>query len=108
MKRLIKILLFVVAVAVLLGCSEPESNNLDIYLEEISIQREVSVDFWVPRILNGEGDHVITWVSSNEEKLTIGNIVTIAGLQYYMVEVNQDDENHKVKLTARVEMLDGM
>ena len=40
----------------------------------LDVQDEVSYDFYVPRILNGENDHIITWKSSNEEVVKIGNI----------------------------------
>jgi len=107
MKKYIKLLLLVIVITLLVGCEQAGNPNLDLYLEKITIQNEVSTDFYLPRILNGEGDHIITWESSNEEIVTIGNITTITGLEYYIAEVNKDDKNHNVNLKSHKDMLDG-
>lgn len=107
MKKTFEIILFLLLIVAFSGCEKKKENNLQIYLEKLQVQNEASYDFYVPRILNGEGDHIITWESSNTKILEIGNIISITGLQYYVVEVNKLEESIDVKLTANIEMKNG-
>lgn len=107
MKKISKIILIIFSLVLLIGCENSQVNKVDLYLSQIEVPKEVSYDFYLPRILNGEGDHIISWESEDEECLKISNITSITGLQYYLVKVVQEEKDKIISLKAFVECIDG-
>lgn len=110
MKRITKSLLITLLILFIFGCET--KNNIIIekmneYIGMLSVNQEITGDFYLPRELNGEGDHIITWSSSNEELVSIGNIIRITGIHHYLVDVNLGDKDYEILLKAKIEMKDG-
>ena len=110
MKKIIIYILLITITFFSFGCSERSeyTEKLNKYIEELSISNEVSSNFYLPRELNGEKDHVITWTSSNEDVISIDNIKSITGLYHYLAIVKQGEKDYTVTLTAVVDMIDGI
>lgn len=106
MKKFLQ-LMIVILMFFIVGCNTPEPSNLNIYLEQLEVQEATNSNFYLPRVLNSEEDHVITWKSSNEEVLTIGNIMSIVGIDHYFIEVVRGEEDVTVNLTATIDMING-
>ena len=106
MKKLLQ-LMIVILMFFIVGCNTPEPSNLNIYLEQLEVQEATYANFYLPRVLNSENDHIITWKSSNEEVLAIGNIMSITGIEHYFVEVVRGEEDVTVNLTATIDMING-
>ena len=111
MKKIIYNILLILFTVFFIGCSESNSADLEKlnkYIEELSVVEEVSGNFNLPRELNGEKDHVITWESSDEEIIFISNIKTITGVDHYIAIVNQGAKDVVVTLKAVIDMKSGI
>ena len=110
MKKIIIYIFLIVLTIFSFGCNQVSeyTEKLNKYIEELTIVEEVSGNFYLPRELNGEKDHVITWVSSNEDVISIDNIKSITGLNHYLAVVKQGEKDYTVTLTAVIDMIDGL
>lgn len=105
MKKSIKGLLIVLCLNLLLliGCT---NNVFNKYIKEIKVPQEVSEDFYLPAIINKNGDHDIYWTSSNTDYINVktSSLVELEGLLYYPVTVKQCSNDTIVTLTMLMEI----
>ncbi len=107
MKKILTVLSVIIFVLLMSGCTKKENPLVKEYLESIDVPEYVIGNFNLPREINGEKDHKITWESSDESIVKIGNIITVAGLEYYNIEVNQEETDCNVTLKALLDLKGG-
>lgn len=106
--RLFNLLLVLLFLFVLVGCTEPQPNEEEIlnsYLSSVSVSTTVKEDFTLPYQVNGKTDHKITWTSSNNDVLTISFNESES---LYNVTVTKQEDKTAVTLTATFTLDSGL
>ncbi len=98
------IIITLLLMLILIGCS---SNKFSKYIDLIEVPNEVTQDFYLPSVVTNEGDHNISWQSSNKDAIKIGSSLTQKdNLYYYKATVKQTNSEQKVVLTMILEVFD--
>ena len=108
MKKILFNIFIVLIALVLVGCGQSDEKKLKSYLNKISIETEVTENFYLPSSVDGLNDHSISWESSNTKAIKVGNLATVDGANYYNAKVTRSLEDVEVELTATVEMASGL
>ena len=100
MKKILFNIFIVLIALVLVGCGQSDEKKLKSYLNKISIETEVTENFYLPSSVDGLNDHSISWESSNTKAIKVGNLATVDGANYYNAKVTRSLEDVEEFLQA--------